>query len=456
MVPRKVFVVPVVLALMAAACGDDSGAESVSPPDATTSSTTEPDTTSSTTTEPVPLTASWPGVTAETIKIGILDVDYEQLSDLGLFESDNGDARVVIDALTADLNARGGIHGRLIEPHIEIYLPISPVEADATCLRLTEDIDVFAVLGAFVGPPESSDGCFTEQGNTVKIGGTPSPEDLERASAPWYVTGFRDDRSQPATIGLLDQAGLFEGSLAVVWAAEDEDQAENVVLPELARLGHDVSVTATMISAVGDRLALEAEWATLIERFRSDGIDTTLLVGSSVAINGSNQLTRQGWDGQILLASYAGINTIGGTQEVPPEELEGIIGTKGATSEEAWALDATQDCVDVLEAANPDITVKPAAEVVGDEIDWATPLITHCVTLRLFELIATAAGPNLTHDSFVAGAESLGEIELPNIPLASLGPGKIDATDGMRLSTFDSTIGEQGSGDASGDLVRVP
>ena len=179
-------------------------------------------------------------------------------------------------------------------------------------------------------------------------------------------------------------------------------------------------------------------------------------MGSSVAINGSNQLTRQGWDGQILLASYAGINTIGGTQEVPPEELEGIIGTKGATSEEAWALDATQDCVDVLEAANPDITVKPAAEVVGDEIDWATPLITHCVTLRLFELIATAAGPNLTHDSFVAGAESLGEIELPNIPLASLGPGKIDATDGMRLSTFDSTIGEQGSGDASGDLVRVP
>ena len=461
MVLRRFAALSIVLALVAAACGDDSGDDLTDTPatsttesgDATTSTTSGPDPTD---TEPALLTASWPGVTEDTIRVGFLDVDYAELSSLGLFESKNGDSRVVIEALVDDLNARGGILGREVEAFIEIYVPINPIDADAACVRLTEDVDVFAVLGAFVGPPESSDGCFTEQGMTIKIGGTPSPEDLERANAPWYVTGFRDDRSLPATIGLLDEAGLLVEPIAVVWAAEDQDAAETVVLPELERLGHDVAVKATMISPVGDRLALDAEWATLIERFRADGIETALLVGSSVALNGSNQLKRQGWDGQILLASYAGINTLGGTEEVPPEALAGIIGTKGATSEEAWALDATQDCVAVLEAAIPDITVVPATEVGEGETDWATPLSTHCTTLRLFELIATAAGADLTHTSFVAGAESLGEIELPNIPLASLGPGKIDATDGMRLSTFDPTIGEQGWGDATGELERVP
>ena len=465
MLLRKVAVVSMMLALIAAACGDDSGDSADVAVDTSTTSlddvaasttTVSKDEVASTTTDPPALTASWPGVTADTIRIGVLDVDYAQLSALGLFESDNGDARVVIEALVDDLNARGGILGRQVEPFVEIYLPISAVEADATCLRLTEDNDVFAVLGAFVGPPESSDGCFTDQGMTIKIGGTPSPDDLERANAPWYVTGFRDDRSQPATIELLDQAGLIVEPVAVVWAAEDSDAAENVVLPELARLGHDVDVTATMLSPVGDRVALDSEWATLIERFRVDGINTTILVGSSVALNGSNQLKRQGWDGQILLASYGGVDSLGGTEEVPPEDLEGIVGTKGATSEEAWALDATQNCVAVFEAAHPDVTVKPANQVGEGETDWATPLITHCQTLRLFELIAIAAGPELTHETFVAGAESLGEIELPSIPLASLSPGKIDATDGMRLATFDPTIGDQGGGAPTGDLTRVP
>ena len=467
---RGIGVLLVVFAFVAAACGSDDGdgeattAESTSSSteadDATTTTTAESTTTtteqSTTTTEPVELTASWPGVTEDTIRLGFLDVDFLELADLGLYESNFGDPRVVIGALVDDLNARGGILGRQVESFVEIFLPISLTDAEETCLRLTEDNDVFAVLGAFAGPTESVDGCFTDLGETIKIGGAPSPEELERARAPWYVTDFRDDRSQPAAVNLLDQESAIVEPLAVVWGPEDDEAAQSVVIPELERLGYEVDVAVTMISDVGDRTALDAEWATIIERFRVDGINTAILVGSSGGINGANQLKRQGWEGEILLTNYELVDSIGGTAEVPLEDLEGIIGTKGATAEEAWALDATQDCVAVFEAANPDITVKPVTEVTDAETDWATPLIRHCMTLRLFEMIATAAGPELTHESFVAGADSLGEIALPEIPLASLSPGKIDATDGMRLATFDPTIGEQGRGAPASELVRVP
>lgn len=468
MISRRLGVVLIAIALIAAACGDDDGDDDTTATEATTStaesttSTTAPESTtatsesSTTTTEPVELTASWPGVSEDTIKLAFLYVDFDALSEMGLYESDDGDSNVVIEALVDDLNARGGILGRQIEPYVELFVPISVVDAEALCLRLTEDTQVFAVLGALVGPTEAADGCFTDLGETIKVGGTPSPEDLERAKAPWYVTSFRDDRSYPAIVNLFDQESRVVEPLAVIWASEDEETGKGVVLPELERLGYEVEITATQLSDVSDRTALDAEWSTIIERLRVDGVNTALLVGSSAGINGANQLVRQGWEGEILLVSHGLVISIGGTAEVPLEDLEGILGTMGATPDESWALDATQDCVAAFEAANPDITVVPSYQVPEGGTDWATPLVAHCLTLRLFELIATAAGPDLTHETFVAGAESLGEIELPNTPLASLGPGKIDATDGMRLGAFDPTIGEAGGGAPAGDLVRVP
>ncbi|NIR34753.1 MAG: hypothetical protein GWN79_00975, partial [Actinobacteria bacterium] len=69
---------------------------------------------------------------------------------------------------------------------------------------------------------------------------------------------------------------------------------------------------------------------------------------------------------------------------------------------------------------------------------------THCTRLRLFEMIATAAGPDLTHESFVTAAESLGEIELPGNPFTSLGPGKLDTSDSLRLAVFDPELGQFG------------
>ena len=48
-----------------------------------------------------------------------------------------------------------------------------------------------------------------------------------------------------------------------------------------------------------------------------------------------------------------------------------------------------------------------------------------------------AAGPELNPDTFREGAESLGEIELPGLAAASLGPGDHSAGDAVRRFEYD-------------------
>ena len=109
------------------------------------------------TAEPEPeivLTATARGVTAETITIGVSYLDIDQLVQLSISPATWGDQELVIQALVDDINNRGGINGRRVEVVMDKYSPIGTTEAEAACLRLTEDNEVFAVLFGFLGPAE--------------------------------------------------------------------------------------------------------------------------------------------------------------------------------------------------------------------------------------------------------------------------------------------------------------
>ncbi|NIR41652.1 MAG: hypothetical protein GWN79_27145, partial [Actinobacteria bacterium] len=66
---------------------------------------------------------------------------------------------------------------------------------------------------------------------------------------------------------------------------------------------------------------------------------------------------------------------------------------------------------------------------------------------------ATAAGPELTNESFREGLESLGSIDLPGTAFASFGPGKWDGDDGFRLVSYDPFAGEEGAFTPLTDLI---
>ncbi len=458
--------VAIVLALVAAACGSDDGGEdggsgestSTETPSSTTTVDEEPSSTSTESTTPVtsaaPLTASATGVTEDTIHLGFTTSDLEELRRLGLVDIDRGDPNIVLDALVADVNERGGINGRMLEAHLEVVLPIGPAEADAACIRLTEDIQVFAVLAPFVGPNSTVNSCLNAQHSTVIVGGQPTPQQLSEAQAPWITNTMFSDRRLSVVVDLMEAEGLFGEKVGLVVTAEERSAADDIVIPALQDLGKEV-IDVEVESASVDIVATTAAFEVFAERFRSEGVDSVVLVENTGTF-GASAFAATDFEVPVLIVDSANLTAgLGARGEVPLEDLAGVIGSGGATPEEEWELDATQDCVRVVEEANPDIDVVPTAELGEAEPDWLGNIRIFCTPLRLFEMAASAAGADLTHESFLAAAEGLGTIDLPFTPFASLEPAKHDAMDAIRLTEFDPTIPPEGWAAPYGPLEQV-
>ena len=139
-------------------------------------------------------------------------------------------------------------------------------------------------------------------------------------------------------------------------------------------------------------------------------------------------------DGALEVAAEVVASVLGHAKEFgddrcfdTPLSEDGIIGVGGASDEEQWELPATQECVDIFEAAHPDIAVLPSSEVPDGEPDYAEPVADACRHVRLFELVAAAAGEPLTNDSFRAALAEVGPFELAGQPFNSLAADKFDA-----------------------------
>ena len=457
----------VVFGMVAAACGDDGttaeddGTTTSAPPDDSTPADSTPDESpddgeadDTTTTAPVELTASWPGVTEEVIRLGFTTSDLIRLKELGLVDIDRGDPQIVLDALIDEVNARGGINGRMLEAYLEVLLPIDSTAADESCIRLTEDVGVFAVLAPFVGPNTDLNPCFNSRNETIIVGGQPNAEQLDVSAAPWISNNMFAARRLAGVIDLMEADGLLGDTVGVVNTVEEKDAADDIVIPALQALGKEIVGVVQDVES-GDALAGEAQWERFIELWKTEGVDSVVMV-ENTATFGSTQLAKSDLDANFLIVDSAALlRGLGAFEGAVKEDLAGIIGSAGPSEEESWELDATQDCVRVFEEAYPDIEVVPTTEVPEGESDWFGNINIFCPVLQLFELAATAAGPDLTHDSFLSGAESLGEIDIHGQVFASMGPGKYDAADAIRLTVFDASVGPNGGEAPYGPLEAV-
>lgn len=375
------------------------------------------------------------------------------LKEQGLVDLDRGDPQTTLSALVADVNARGGINGRMIVDHLEVLSPIDQSAAFAACVKLTEDIGVFAVLAPFVGPNTEVNSCLNSQNETMLVGGQPTVEQFAISKAPWISPTMYPERRMKGVVKLMEEAGLLGDKVGLSVGAAEESAADDVVIPALEALGK--TVVKVVQTSTGDQVAGTAEWQNFIEKFRSEAVDSVVMV-ENTATFGSSELAVSGLDAQFLVVdSNQLVAGLGNRRQVDPNLLVGIIGSGSATPEEVWELESTQDCVRAFEEYNPDIKVVPTKDVEPGGSDWLGNILIFCAPLRLFELAANAAGPDLNYDTFVAGAEGLGEIDIPGQAFASMAPGKLDAADAIRLTEFDPTAAEFGGAKAYGSLERI-
>ena len=386
------------------------------------------------------LTASWRGVTADTITIGVSMLDFGLLAEMGLVRAGWGDQQGVFQALVDDLNANGGILGRRVEPVYDFYSPISADDATRSCTVLTQDNEVFAVVLGFVGPAAgNADPCFVGTNETTLVGGEHTVDELAQAKAPWFNVEPSTEDQTSTLLDLLGQTGRADGARVFVVSHQSAIGDEPGVIAALEARGIEVVGNAVVDANDGDTTTQDSFMQVISERIRADGADTVMINGNPAAtIRGLGQ---NGLLGSVAMWSNnaAGLNNLGETFD--HEWARGAIASSGPSELDIWNDDMFQDCVRVVDEAGIGADLRPTAELADEDENWFNPVRRYCGHLSLFLQIAATAGPDLTPESFEQAAFTLTDFALPGAGANSLSPTKLGARDLYRLSAFDPDVG---------------
>ena len=457
-------------ALLASACGDDSEG---SDGDDDTDVATDDDDTTDDDADDAPadddaddddapadddddtaeLTASFKGVTADTITIGVSYLDFVFLNEqFGI--SGWGDQEGVWQALIDDLNNRGGINGRKVEAVYDGYKVTQPEDAARSCTALTEDFEVFAVLGGYLNAAATENPCIVDLNETMLIGGEINPDQLSIARAPWYDVSGAADRATEVLLDLLVDRG--DAAEAEVFLLSNLSRADNEGVIEDALAERNISRVESAVLDADDenQSAQDAVMQVISKRIRSSGANTVFINGNPTApLRG---LIAAGLMGEVDVWTNQtdGLNNLG--PSVERADAEGVIAQLSATDQEMFEEAQMTNCTAIVQAAFPDVEIIEPDVITEDEENWFNSIRRYCRLLSLFEQLATQAGPDLTYDSIVeaANGEYFDDFAIPGNSHASLSPDKPDAQDEYRLGVYSATESDGGVA-ADGPLVDI-
>lgn len=442
---HRLLAVLLVAALAAAACGDDGDEGEATPVDDGTATTDAPvadpsdddsdDATATTAeAEPVVLTDSFRGVTAESIKVGVVAVDLEAIR--ALVDLDHGSYEAAYRTLIDNVNSNGGVLGRQIELVFESYVPIGTA-ADEICSRFVDDEEVFVVMGGLL-----ADGplCYTELSDTAFIGSAQNDSRVERSAAPWFTSTRNIDDSARVILSSFADRGLFDGAtLAVVADAALVDQVENVALPLLDDLGVDVVDVDYIEAVIIDEAATDLEVAIMAERQESEGADTilTLLGAGPRYAAGIEDLS---YRPRILTTSLGSMRAYIRDRDTRDlSVLDGAVAGNGLEQLGWWEDPAIRECIDLVEAETGTTILDPNTRA-PEEPENIVSVAAACRDVSLFVAIAEAAGGDLTNESFAAAGAELGDFHIPGFGLGHYDADNPDGDAPIYLFEWDASI----------------
>jgi hypothetical protein len=351
-------------------------------------------------------TASTPtaanGVTKGEIKIGITYPDLEAIR--SVTNTNHGDYEKAYRAVIDDLNRRGGVNGRKIVPVFAAINPLGTVPAQEACIKLTEDEKVFAAMSFFNADAPL---CFVASHDTPLLGGQTTPEDLQHAKAPW-VTLESGAELGPRQIDALAKAGALKGKLGIVAIAnEEQSQLKDVVLPALER--HKLDGTTAIIDAPSDDPVANVQQAsTIMERFKTDGVKTVLLVGGSVNAV-ANALSKSDYRPRLVATNARNLASAASNPATDPTVMKTAV---AADSGFIFSDPALKKCFALIEKATGNKIVE---NVPQGEPQYRVSAQTACEYIDLFSQLAGAAGKNPTTASFGKAIDKLGTITVTGL-----------------------------------------
>jgi hypothetical protein len=438
---RRALVAMAALALLATSCSDDGDATTDPGPTTTTAPVDDQPDDTTTTSEPeeeIVLTASYRGVTETSIKIGVLLFDLDAILDLGV-DVGYGDQTQHFQVVIDEINSEGGILGRQIEPVFRLVSPVDAEAADTACAELVEDEGVFLVVGT--ARPPANVLCYTESGDTPFVGapsGDLTDEVFERSVAPFIFPGRRPSRTDGAILAALQLDDAIEGAIIAVHGA-DADRVESLAT-SIEELGAAQVIRTVELANEADQVALATELDRFIERYKTDAVDGMVNLGDNVAV----------------LAAFNRASFAVPVWTTSPDVLAQFIYDQGATNDELRLVrlilnetsselynaghGPTVECVDRWNGLRPD---EPAVPNAGeDDLSNIGVIVIACLEMDIVKRATTAAGVDLTVESFTSGLDSIGTFESAGTRTASLSSTKWDAGDAAKLFRWSEEEGE--------------
>jgi hypothetical protein len=354
------------------------------------------------------------GVTSTTIRIGVSVINFAALRAVGVTLND-GNYQDAVSALTANMNAHGGVDGRKVVPYFVLANPAVASSTTSSCSELTEDDKVFIVL--FPVYPD----CYQQTHDTPVIGGV-LPGTLPASAAADFSLTPPDAAYDPVQLAAFDKRGAFKGKTVGLFYGPDDTSEAKVVQSDLKKLHVDVVLSADDGVTATDTVAVDQEAQTIALRFKDAGVNEVVGVGGTGATTWpralqDNQSTyKPPWiaTNVTALASYIASAKAGNPY------LDNVMAATPVSSPyQAWMDPAVQKCAAIIRKAYPSDAIaapanprSPQAATSGSDTTYAA-VEAACQDLAIFAKIADAAGKNLTVASFTKAGYQLRNVTFP-------------------------------------------
>ena len=374
------------------------------------------------------------GITPTAIKLGILiPSDNSSKAGGGSFSSVIGSPKQQWTAYVDEVNAKGGVLGRKIQPVFKEYDGLDLDAQRAACVYLTEQEKVFAIVnsGGFYGDPIL---CVTQQHKTPFIGQAAEALDFyQKSHGLYFSTTPNKDRTLRNLVVAANRDGAFKGKTVGILSREGIDAipVDRSLKPELAAEGIKVTYEARISS---DDSAAQSQIPLEVQQMRNHGVNLIMLeTGLIVANVFAQQADSQRYYPQYMTSDFASggadVYTIG-----MPASFAGSVTYTALRTGEARAGMAEPP----TDAACRQVFERRTGHKLDRTSTEYSLTVTACGILTEFDQAMTTAGVNPTRVLLSQALQAIGPWNVPFSGQGSWGPNKFDAPDVVRRAVWQS------------------
>ena len=395
------------------------------------------------------------GVTSSTITVAFPISNLTALSSTLGFSSDleYSEQTKAINLFVNQINASGGINGRMIKPLIVTIDPTNEVSLRALCKDWTEGSGaVFAVLDGVGTLSGDTELCITQEGHTPLISQWTTVSNWTSMGSPYlWWTGPDDASILQATVSWGIGAGLLGGSRKVGIIAGDRPSDQlalnEYLLPDLRKVGV-TPVVETIAADPSDSAETNTDAPLIVQKLKADGVTSVIpLIPFNVFFPILEAQKTQQYTPRLLLSDYE-FSIESGLGLIPVPFEQELNGQEGVTTETLGGIDDTRpeseggydpgvrSCFDTWHKAYPQV---PKGNL-NYFIEEQGPIQGWCQEIRLFAQAAKAAGPDLNRRTFVEAMSKVKNFPGGYSPVLSYGPDRFSGPSQYRVVELHTNL----------------